>query len=81
MKLFHTLALSALLLMPMTAAQALTVSVKACAQAKANNRAEIRQDADINFAGCIQAGRNNALTIEQFGVRNVARSSQHQRRW
>ena len=72
MKLFSTLALSALLLGPVTAAQALDVQVDVCVQARANNACAISQDGTHNYARGAQVGETNALEIRQRGRNNDA---------
>ena len=72
MKLFSTLALSALLLGPVTAAQALDVQVDACVQARKTNACAIAQDGTHNYARGAQAGETNDLEIRQRGGTNDA---------
>lgn len=81
MKLFHTLALTALLLVPGTAAQALDVQVDVCVQTRSNNKCAIKQDGTHNTARATQVGDDNDLEIEQTGSqKNDARFRQRQRR-
>jgi hypothetical protein len=70
MKLHHTLALSALLCVPFTAAQALDVNVDVCVQARQNNDCAIVQDGTHNYARGAQAGETNELEIRQRGGHN-----------
>ena len=72
MKLFSTLALSALLLGPVTAAQALDVQVDVCVQARKTNACAISQDGTHNYARGAQAGETNDLEIRQRGGTNDA---------
>ncbi len=72
MKLLSTLALSALLLGPTTAAQALDVQVDVCVQARKNNACAISQDGTHNYARGAQVGETNALEIRQRGRTNDA---------
>jgi hypothetical protein len=72
MKLFSTLALSALLLVPVTAAQALDVQVDVCVQARKTNKCAIAQDGTHNYARGAQAGETNDLEIRQRGGTNDA---------
>jgi hypothetical protein len=72
MKLFSTLALSALLLGPVTAAQALDVQVDVCVQARQTNACAISQDGTHNYARGAQVGETNALEIRQRGGSNDA---------
>ena len=72
MKLFSTLALSALLLVPVTAAQALDVKVDVCVQARKNNSCAISQDGTHNYARGAQVGETNDLEIRQRGGTNDA---------
>jgi hypothetical protein len=72
MKLFSTLALSALLLGPVTAAQALDVQVDVCVQARKTNKCAIAQDGTHNYARGAQAGETNDLEIRQRGGTNDA---------
>ena len=60
MKLFSTLALSALLLVPVTAAQALDVQVDVCVQARKDNKCAIVQDGTHNYARGAQVGEPQA---------------------
>ena len=77
MKLFSTLALSAFLLVPVTAAQALDVQVDVCVQARKTNSCAISQDGTHNYARGAQAGDTNALEIRQRGGLNDAGAVQH----
>ena len=77
MKLFSTLALSALLLVPVTAAQALDVQVDVCVQARKNNSCAISQDGTHNYARGAQVGETNELAIRQRGRNNDAGAYQH----
>jgi hypothetical protein len=72
MKLLSTLALSALLLVPVTAAQALDVQVDVCVQAHANNKCTIKQNGTHNYARGAQVGTTNDLRIRQRGGHNDA---------
>jgi Curlin associated repeat len=72
MKLFSTLALSALLLGPVTAAQALDVQVDVCVQARQTNACAISQDGTHNYARGAQVGETNELEIRQHGGHNEA---------
>ena len=72
MKLLSTLALSALLWVPVTAAQALDVQVDVCVQARKNNSCAISQDGTHNYARGRQAGETNELEIRQRGANNDA---------
>ena len=72
MKLFSTLALSALLLGPVTAAQALDVQVDVCVQARKNNSCAISQNGTHNYARGAQVGTTNHLRIRQRGGHNDA---------
>ena len=72
MKLFSTLALSALLLGPVTAAQALDVKVDVCVQARQTNKCAIAQDGTHNYARGAQVGETNDLEIRQRGGTNDA---------
>ena len=72
MKLFSTLALSALLLVPVTAAQALDVQVDVCVQARKDNKCAISQDGTHNYARGAQVGETNDLEIRQHGGHNEA---------
>jgi Curlin associated repeat len=72
MKLFSTLALSALLLVPVTAAQALDVQVDVCVQARKTNKCAIAQDGTHNYARGAQVGETNELEIRQHGPNNDA---------
>jgi Ni/Co efflux regulator RcnB len=72
MKLLSTLALSALLLGPVTAAQALDVQVDVCVQARKDNKCAIAQDGTHNYARGAQAGETNDLEIRQRGGTNDA---------
>ncbi len=72
MKLLSTLALSALLLVPVTAAQALDVQVDVCVQARKNNACAISQDGTHNYARGAQVGETNDLEIRQRGGTNDA---------
>ena len=76
MKLLSTLALSALLLAPLTAAQALDVKVDVCVQARQNNACKITQDGTHNYARAAQVGESNDLEIDQRGGRNDAKALQ-----
>ena len=77
MKLFATFALSALLLVPVTAAQALDIQVDVCVQARQNNSCSITQNGTHNFARGAQAGETNTLRIRQRGGHNNAGAYQH----
>jgi hypothetical protein len=70
MKLFSTLALSMLVLMPVTAAQALDVQVDVCVQARKTNSCAISQDGTHNYARGAQVGETNDLEIHQRGRNN-----------
>jgi curlin associated repeat protein len=72
MKLFSPLALAALLLVPVTAAQALDVQVDVCVQARKNNSCAISQDGTHNYARGAQVGETNELEIRQRGRNNDA---------
>ena len=72
MKLLSTLALSALLLVPVTAAQALDVQVDVCVQARKTNKCAISQDGTHNYARGAQVGETNDLEIRQHGGHNDA---------
>ena len=72
MKLLSTLALSALLLVPVTAAQALDVKVDVCVQARQTNKCAIAQDGTHNYARGAQVGETNELKIRQRGGTNDA---------
>ncbi len=72
MKMLHTLALSALLCMPFTAAQALDVKVDVCVQARQTNKCAISQDGTHNYARAAQVGETNELEIRQRGGTNDA---------
>ena len=72
MKLFSTLALSALLLVPVTAAQALDVQVDVCVQARKTNKCAISQNGTHIFARGAQVGETNDLEIRQHGGHNEA---------
>ena len=72
MKLLSTLALSALLLVPVTAAHALDVQVDVCVQARKNNACAISQDGTHNYARGAQVGETNTLEIRQRGRTNDA---------
>ena len=72
MKLFSTLALSALLLVPVTAAQALDVQVDVCVQARKTNKCAISQNGTHNYARGAQVGETNDLEIRQHGGHNEA---------
>ena len=76
MKLFSTLALSALLLGPVTAAQALDVQVDVCVQARKTNKCAIAQDGTHNYARGAQVGETNDLEIRQRGRNNDAKAFQ-----
>ena len=76
MKLFHTLAVSVLLLMPVTAAQAIDVQVDVCVQARQVNTCKIKQNGTHNFARSHQVGEDNLTEIEQSGRENDAGVSQ-----
>ena len=54
----------------------LTIRIDACVQAGPNNRAVIRQDADINIAACVQAGPRNDFKAIQNGGLNITRFRQ-----
>ena len=77
MKLFHTLAVSVLLLVPGTAAQAIDVQVDVCVQARQNNACAIKQDGTHNYARGAQVGESNELDIRQRGSRNDAGAFQN----
>ena len=77
MKLFSTLALSALLLVPVPAAHALDVNVDVCVQARKNNSCSISQDGTHNFARGAQVGESNEMAIRQRGGSNDAGVFQH----
>ena len=72
MKILHSLMLSALLLTPFTAAQALDVQVDVCVQARQVNTCKIKQDGTHNYARSHQAGEDNLTEIEQRGRENDA---------
>ena len=72
MKRLSTLALSALLLGPVTAAQALDVNVDVCVQARKNNKCAISQDGTHNYARGAQVGETNEMAIRQRGGSNDA---------
>ena len=72
MKLLSTFALSALLLVPVTAAQALDVQVDVCVQARTHNSCAISQDGTHNYARGAQVGETNDLEIRQRGGHNDA---------
>jgi len=72
MKLLSTFALSALLLAPVTAAQALDVQVDVCVQARKTNTCAISQDGTHNYARGAQVGATNNLRIRQRGGHNDA---------
>ena len=72
MKLFSTLALSALLLGPVTASQALDVQVDVCVQARQTNNCSIKQNGTHNYARGAQVGTTNDLSIRQRGGHNDA---------
>ncbi len=72
MRLLSTLTLSALLLVPVTAAQALDVQVDVCVQARKTNSCAISQDGTHNFARGAQVGETNELAIRQRGRNNDA---------
>ena len=76
MKLFSTLALSALLLAPVTAAQAMDVQVDVCVQARKTNSCSISQDGTHNFARGAQVGETNEMEIRQRGRNNDASAFQ-----
>jgi hypothetical protein len=76
MKLYSTLALSALLLVPVTAARALDVQVDVCVQARKTNECAISQDGTHNYARGAQAGETNMLEIRQRGRNNDAEAFQ-----
>ena len=77
MKLLSTLTLSALLLVPVTAAQALDVKVDICVQARQTNKCAIAQDGTHNYARGAQVGETNELEIRQRGGTNDAGAVQH----
>ena len=77
MKLLSPLALSALLLLPVTAAQALDVQVDVCVQARQSNTCSIAQNGTHNFARGAQVGETNTLTIRQRGGHNDAGAYQN----
>ena len=72
MKRLSTLALSALLLVPVTAAQALDVNVDVCVQARKTNSCAISQDGTHNYARGAQVGETNEMAIRQRGGSNDA---------
>jgi hypothetical protein len=72
MKRLSTLALSALLLGPVTAAQALDVNVDVCVQARKTNKCAISQDGTHNYARGAQVGETNEMAIRQRGGSNDA---------
>ena len=76
MKLLSTLTLSALLLVPVTAAQALDVKVDVCVQARQTNKCAIAQDGTHNYARGAQVGETNDLEIRQRGGTNDASAVQ-----
>jgi hypothetical protein len=76
MKLLHTFALSALLLVPATAAQAIDVQVDVCVQARQHNKCAIEQDGSHNVARGRQIGEKNEMDIRQTGERNSAKARQ-----
>ena len=57
-----------------------TTDVKGCVGGQTVNNNSIRQNSDINMAACIQAGRQNTVTIEQDGGRNTAHIGQAETR-
>ena len=92
MKLFSTLALSALLLGPVTAAQALDVQVDVCVQARKTNACAISQDgthnyargalADLQVVGLthLRGGTNDAGGYQRGDVNDVRLEQRGQRR-
>jgi len=76
MKIVQTLTLSALLFVPVTAAQAMDVQVDVCVQARQHNKCVIEQDGSDNFARGRQVGETNSLAIGQTGGRNSAKAKQ-----
>ncbi len=77
MKLISTFALSALLLVPVTATQALDIKVDVCVQARQNNSCSIAQNGTHNFARGAQVGETNTLKIRQRGGHNDAGAYQN----
>ena len=77
MKLLSTLALSALVLVPVTAARALDVQVDVCVQAHQNNTCAISQNGTHNYARGAQVGERNDLEIRQRGGHNDAGAFQN----
>ena len=77
MKLLSTLALSALVLVPVTAARALDVQVGVCVQAHQTNKCAISQDGTHNYARGAQVGETNELAIHQRGRNNDAGAFQN----
>ncbi len=77
MKLLSPLALAALALWPMTAAQALDVQVDVCVQARAHNSCAMSQDGTHNYARGAQVGDTNELEIRQHGRNNDAGAVQN----
>ena len=77
MKLLSTLALSALVLVPVTAARALDVQVDVCVLARKNNSCAISQDGTHNYARGAQVGETNDLEIRQRGGHNDAGAFQN----
>ena len=76
MKLYSTLTFAALLLVPVTAAQALDVQVDVCVQARKNNSCAISQDGTHNYARGAQVGDTNEQEIRQRGGMNDAKAFQ-----
>ena len=76
MKMLSTLALSALLLVPVTAAQALDIKADVCVQVRQNNSCAIDQAGTHNFARSRQIGETNKLEIRQTGEHNDAKARQ-----
>ena len=72
MKLLSALALSALLLGPVTAARPLDVQVDVCVQALQTNACAVSQDGTHNYARGAQVGETNDLEIRQHGRNNDA---------
>ena len=72
MKRLSTLALSALLLGPVTAARALDVQVDVCVQARQTNACAVSQDGTHNYARGAQVGETNEMAIRQRGGSNDA---------
>ena len=77
MKRLFRLALPALLLVPVPAAQALDVQVDVCVQARKTNSCAISQDGTHNFARGAQVGETNEMAIRQRGGSNDAGVFQH----